>query len=256
MKHRNRFNKYAANPFEQSIVPRPFMASAKYCFEGEGGGSGEGGSGGGSGEGGSGEGNVTMSKAELASLVKSEVDAALKAQKSGGEGDGNDDPSGYQKAKDKIDQEEEEKQKLADMKSLVQFETGFDDFIKNNSSLFTMDSAKMREGAKGLEGKELQHSLTCIAAQNFFDTEANLELLSESDQNFIKNNILGQHERNIDSKAAWTLVQSAINVAIRLKNHGKQKGSSNNYDETEAPNVKKYIENCVSLGSGKKSAAA
>ncbi|HDM8140693.1 TPA: hypothetical protein P0E12_004983 [Vibrio harveyi] len=163
------------------------------------------------------------------------IAAAIAAQN----GDG--DKSRYEKLKDQQRDEDERRARDSEIANNVIFDREFDSLIDTNKALFTMTSAQLRDGTDSLESGEKIDAIKKTAAKNFFDTDENLNLLSKADQEYVKSNIVGKHERSIDGARAWSLVEAAIHVSNRINQHKDYK-KSNGDDESETPNVDAWIE--------------
>ena len=131
------------------------------------------------------------------------------------------------------DAEKKKKETFTDViRGEIEFDSNFDKLITDNSKLFKNDAAFFRKNAKGLSAKDSVHYLKCMAAQDFFATESNLELLTAKDKAYIQSSVAESHERNINSTRAWEIFESAMNVASRLKiqNEYRQNGGGGGGD--------------------------
>jgi hypothetical protein len=210
-----------------------FMNLSKWAGQGyqdEAGGEDKGGQGGGDDD----DKGQTLSAEEIAEFTKLKADAADREK-------GKNDRSLYEKMK----QEETDRQNKAkgdqDMRGMVEFDLTFDKLLTDNKQYFTVTAEKVREVAKGLTGQDLNNTLKVTAIKSFFDNEDNLEALSQSEKDYIKAKVIGQHDSFVDTAEAWRIMTNGLHVLDRMSQQDQfRKGKQG--ENSEMPNFDKYME--------------
>lgn len=240
MKHRNRFLKYARPQIDNDVINLTSYAPNAFAYADDGGDGDNGG-----GEDSSSSDSVTVSQAQLTQMITDGIAAANKVKED----------NKNQSAIDKIDAEKNknksEAQRIAETRKNLAFDMGFDGFIDKNKKLFTVDVAKFRESANGLDGDALERALSVTAAKDFFRSEENVALLPERDREFVKNNVLNMADNAIDYRKAFQLIEDAIHVKARINEHGHYRNNTNNSssdDNNDTPNVTAYLKKCADAG--------
>lgn len=154
------------------------------------------------------------------------------------------DAGGYERLKQQdLDKETKLNEQLK-IEKYLNFNNGFNSVISDNSKMFDFDSEKMRQGAVNLKGEELASELGKIATKDFFSKEENIELLSDSDKDYVKNSIVGVNDRMIDANKSWEIMLRAMNTASKQDVNRIYKSSNKNEKDT-TPSVTAYIESCL-----------
>jgi hypothetical protein len=146
-----------------------------------------------------------------------------------------------------------EADKLDETRKTVSFDMAFNGFIDKNKNLFTIDTVKFRESAKGLQGEELERVLSATAAKDFFRKDENVQLLPERDRDYIKNSIMTLADNAIDYRKAWQLIEDAIHIKSRISENGqyRKNAADSNINNGDTPNVTAYLEKCAAAGKPK-----
>lgn len=157
---------------------------------------------------------------------------------------------------DQLRQAEQAQQSQQDtikqLQEQVRFEQGFDSGIKQNEKLFTHTAEDFRKVTEGLEGKELNDALMCVATKDFFTKDTNLQVLTDADQAYVKAEIK-KHDKQVDAPKLWGIMQNAIHILHRLQIGQQYRGAGNagtDLDNTETPNITAYVKRCREKGAG------
>jgi hypothetical protein len=123
----------------------------------------------------------------------------------------------------------------------ISFDMGFDKLVNEQKHLFKTDIEFMRKGVDGLQGKELTHALKCIAVKDFFSSESNQELLTSTDLDYVKG-MLPQHDNNVDSAKAFSVMEQAMHIAKRLNKSDQYRNSGGGDNGSSTPVLDAFIE--------------
>lgn len=160
--------------------------------------------------------------------------------------DDEDTRSSFQKQKDSEKEDRKKDEDVNVIREQVRFDQEFDRVIDDNKRLFNdLNTSRVREDAKAeeLDGADLVNFLQANAAQAFFSSKDNLALLNDSDQRYVESSVLGKRERVVEGSKAWSILQSAMHIAKRLKhtNHTRGAGKDGNGQST-TPKLDSFIE--------------
>lgn len=152
--------------------------------------------------------------------------------------------SAYELQQEKLKGETELAQQREEMRQQVVFENEFDGVLEKHKVLFSMDGKSIRAAADGLKDGALCKQLQAVAAKAFFDSEKNMALLTQGEQEFVKTTITGKHESQIDSAKAWELVKRAIFVADLVSRNNDARGTGGGSGDMLA-NVDAFIKKAI-----------
>jgi hypothetical protein len=175
-----------------------------------------------------------MTEEEIAEFTKLKADEADRAK-------GKNDRSLYEKMKQEEKDRQSKKTDDQNLRGMVEFDLTFDKLLNDNKQHFTVTAESVREVAKGLSGAELNNTLKVTAIKSFFDNDENLEALSQTEREYIKAKVIGQHDTFVDTAEAWRIMTNGLHVLDRMKQQDQfRKGKKG--DNSEMPNFDKYME--------------
>lgn len=247
MKFRNRFLRFGA-PVLNDVLTLGSYAPTMFNFA-----DGDGGDDGGGGDGGDGGSNdntddkpVTLTAEQFNKLISNQKPPADKPPEKGA----------FDKIEEERTNQKTEAEKVASTRKTVAFDMSFNGFVDKNKDAFTIDVDKFRESTKGLEGEELERTLSVTAAKDFFRKDENINLLPERDREYIKTGIIGLADNAIDYRKAFQLIEDALHVKARIAENGQYRKNSNtsNIDNVDTPNVTDYLKKCAEAGKPKTAA--
>lgn len=159
----------------------------------------------------------------------------------------------FDKIEDERTKEKSDAETAQETRKVVAFDMSFDSFIDKNKKSFTIETQKFRDSAKGLEGKELERTLSVTAAKDFFRDDDNISLLPERDRDYVKTKIIGLADNAIDYRKAFQLIEDALHVKNRISENGhyRKNSSSSDLDNSETPNVTAYLQKVADAGKPK-----
>jgi hypothetical protein len=127
------------------------------------------------------------------------------------------------------------------IRSDIAFDMSFDKLVTEQKHMFKTDIEFMRKGVDGLTGKELTHALKCIAVKDFFNSEQNQELLTPTDLDYVKG-MLPQHDNNVDSAKAFSVMEQAMHIAKRLNKSDQYRNHGGGDNGSSTPVLDAFIE--------------